>query len=109
MSSEPISVTRKPDKSRNLPVCFFVATICAFPFFILSVIGFGAILSKRQNFSDTLTLSTFALPILLPLALCAMICAILTWKRVPRLRALMVLYVIFVAAYWIMIKGFGPF
>jgi hypothetical protein len=98
-----------PDGETSFPVCFFLATLCALPFFILSIIGLVAISTKRQNFADTLALSVFCLPILIIVALCGLICIILTWKKLPRFRPLMVIYVAVIAAYWMIVKVMGPF
>lgn len=108
-SFETTPPNQKPDGETNFPICFFLATLCALPFFILTVIGLVAISTKRQDFADTLLLSVFCLPILLFVALCGLLFAVLTWKKLPRYRPLIAIYVAVIAVYWMIVKGMGPF
>jgi hypothetical protein len=96
-----------PDEGKT-PVFFSLATVCAFPFVILSGFGLAAILTKRSDLFKPLVVSVFFTPILLVVAFGGLICIVLAWKKHPRYRLPLPFYLIAIVAYWTMLKMMGP-
>jgi hypothetical protein len=106
MAHEPQN--QSSDDGKN-PLFCSLATLCAFPFVILSGFAVAAILTKRPDLLKPLVFSAFFLPILLLVAVGGLVFIVLAWMKSPRRnRTLLVFYFVAIVTYWVVLKASGP-
>jgi hypothetical protein len=89
--------------------CFFLATICASPYVVLSNLVVMAVITGKQVPSRSLVYSVFFTPLLLLAAVGGAIFIVCTWRNGRSyFRPFLVLYSVAIFVYWAVLIESGP-
>lgn len=89
---------------------FILASICAFPFVVISFFLVAGIVTGHSPRGDSpLMVSLFFLPLFLVATICGIIFIVMAWKNNHRrFRPVLTIYLIAIFLYWAVLLGMGP-
>jgi hypothetical protein len=95
--------------TKKTPISFLLATVCALPFAALISVGVAGLLLNRRPLLNVYLGSIFLLPLVLALSASELVLLTFAWRKGSAgQRALLVVYVLVISAYWLGILASGP-